>query len=476
MTSVSPAVSSTEREYAGRQAPWSNEAEQAVLGAMVLDQDAALKAAELLDDTMFYREAHRLLFRSMIALTERGDVIDPVTLRDELVRRGDLDRAGGMEYLGTLIDVVPTAANIDYHAKIVRDKAVLRRLVEAANSIIQDVYEGHAPAGEVLDNAEHRVFQVAQFRHAEEFTRLKELIWPTMERIEQLQAGKGAVTGVPSGFLDLDRLTAGFQKSDMVIIAARPSMGKTAFVLNVVQHAAIEHNIGVAIFSLEMSKEALVQRLLCSEGLVDAQRLRRGQLRDDDYPKLARAAGLLGTAPIWIDDSAALTPLAMRSKARRLKADHDIGLVVVDYLQLMQGPGDVENRQQEISYISRALKALAKELGVPVIALSQLSRAPEQRTGEGRRPQLSDLRESGAIEQDADLVCFIYREEMYVAPNEQGKKLDKDGNDVERKAELIVGKQRNGPTGAVNLVFAKEYTRFDNASSRDARSEIGHGG
>jgi replicative DNA helicase len=469
MTSASPAVSSTaERssEFAGRQAPWSNDAEQAVLGAMLLDQDAALKAAEFLDDTMFYREGHRLLFRAMIALTERGDVIDPVTLRDELARRGDLDRAGGMEYVAALIDVVPTAANVDYHAKIVRDKAVLRRLVEAATGIIQDVYEGRGTAGEVLDNAEHRVFQVAQFRRSEEFSRIKELIWPTMERIEQLQSGAGSVTGVPSGFLDLDRLTAGFQRADLVIVAARPSMGKTALALNIVQHAAIEHNVGVAIFSLEMSKDALVQRLLCSEGLVDAQRLRRGQLRDDDYPKLARAAGLLGTAPIWIDDSAALTPLAMRSKARRLKAEHDVAMVIVDYLQLMQGPGDSENRQQEISYISRSLKALAKELDVPVVAISQLSRAPEQRGGEHRRPQLSDLRESGAIEQDADVVCFIYRQEFYDGPVDP-----KSNENIEGIAEVIVGKQRNGPTGTVKLHFKKEYTRFDNYTSRDAPHE-----
>src|SRR6266481_5887000 len=444
MTSVSQLASSTadrSGEYAGRQAPWSNEAEQAVLGAMVLDQDAALKAAEILDDAMFYREGHRLLFRSMLSLTERGDVIDPVTLRDELSRRGDLDRAGGMEYIAALIDVVPTAANIDYHAKIVRDKAVLRRLVEAATGIIQDVYEGHGTAGEVLDNAEHRVFQVAQFRRAEEFIRIKELIWPTMERIEQLQSGAGSVTGVPSGFADLDRLTAGFQR------------------------AAIEHNTGVAFFSIEMSKDALVQRLLCSEGLVDAQRLRRGQLRDDDYPKLARAAGLLGTAPIWIDDSAMLSPLAMRSKARRLKAEHDVGLVVVDYLQMMQGPTDSESRQQEISFISRSLKALAKELDVPVVALSQLSRAPEQRGGEHRRPQLSDLRESGAIEQDADVVCFIYRQEFYDGPTDL-----KTNESLEGLAELIVGKQRNGPTGTVKLFFKKEYTRFDNFSSREAPS------
>ncbi len=468
MTSASPAVSSTEREYAGRQAPWSNEAEQAVLGAMLLDQDAALKAAELLDDTMFYREGHRLLFRAMLALTERGDVIDPVTLREELARRGDLDRAGGLEYVGGLIDVVPTAANVEYHARIVKDKALLRRLAEAATSVLQDVYEGRGSSGEVLDNAEHRVFQVAQLKRAEEFVRLKELIWPTMERIEQLQAGHGSVTGVPTGFADLDRLTAGFHKADLVIVAARPSMGKTAFALNVVQHAAIEHNVAVAIFSLEMSKDQLVQRLLCSEGLVDAQRLRRGQLRDDDYPKLARAAGLLGTAPIWIDDSAALTPLAMRSKARRLKAEHDIQLVVVDYLQLMQGPTDAENRQQEISYISRSLKALAKELEVPVVALSQLSRAPEQRGGEHRRPQLSDLRESGAIEQDADVVCFIYRQEFYDGPVNP-----KTNESIEGLAEVIVGKQRNGPTGTVQLYFKKEYTRFDNLTKRAAPPEAG---
>jgi replicative DNA helicase len=469
MTSASPAVSSTEREYAGRQAPWSNEAEQAVLGAMLLDQDAALKAAEILDDTMFYREGHRLLFRAMTALTERGDVVDPVTLRDELMKRGDLDRAGGMEYIGSLIDVVPTAANIEYHGRIVRDKALLRRLIEAATGIVQEAYDARGLPSDVLDNAEHRIFQVAQLRRSEEFVRLKELIWPTMERIEQLQSGQGAVTGVPSGFVDLDRLTAGFQRADLVIVAARPSMGKTALILNVVQHAAIERNIGVGIFSLEMSKDQLVQRLLCSEGLVDAQRLRRGQLRDDDYPKLARAAGLLGTAPIWIDDSAAITPLAMRSKARRLKVDHDIGMIVVDYLQLMQGPTDTESRQQEISYISRSLKALAKELDIPVVALSQLSRAPDQRSGD-HRPQLSDLRESGAIEQDADVVLFIYRQEMYDGPNDP-----KSGESIEGVAELIVGKQRNGPTGIVPLYFKKEYTRFDNRTTRDAPPDAARG-
>jgi replicative DNA helicase len=470
MTSASPTVSSTaDLDFPGRKAPWSNDAEQAVLGAMLLDQDAALKAAELLDDSMFYKEAHRILFRAMARLTERNDVIDPVTLREELVRGGDLDRIGGMEYIAALIDVVPTAANVEYHVRIVRDKAVMRRLVEAATEIIQDVYETRGDSSEVLDNAESRIFQVAQFRRSEEFLRLKELIWPTMERIEQMQGRAGALTGVPSGFIELDEMTAGFQRSDLVILAARPSMGKTAFALNVVQHAAIEHNVRVAIFSLEMSKDQLVQRLLCSEGLVDAQRLRRGALRDEDYPKLARAAGLLSSAQIWIDDSAGLTPLAMRSKARRLKAEHDIGLIVVDYLQLMQGPSDIENRQQEISYISRSLKALAKELDLPVLALSQLSRAPEQRGGEHRRPQLSDLRESGAIEQDADVVCFIYRPEMYEGST------DKDGNNIEGLAELNVGKQRNGPTGTVNLYFKKEYTRFDNRTNRESPPGV-HGG
>src|SRR5437867_1896935 len=364
MTSVSPLGSSTtERasEYAGRQTPWSNEAEQAVLGAMLLDQDAALKAAEILDDTMFYKESHRLLFRSMLSLTERGDVIDPVTLRDELSRRGDLDRAGGMEYIAALIDVVPTAANVDYHAKIVRDKAVLRRLVEAATGIIQDVYEGHGTAGEVLDNAEHRVFQVAQFRRAEEFIRIKELIWPTMERIEQLQSGAGSVTGVPSGFVDLDRLTAGFQRAALVILAARPSMGKTALALNIVQHAANDHTTGVALFSLAMSKDPRVQRSPCPEAM-----------------------------------------------------------------------------------------------------------AAEQRGGERRRPQLSDLRESGAIEHDADVVCFIYRQEFYDGPVDP-----KTNESIEGIAEVIVGKQRNGPTGTVKLHFKKEYTRFDNYTAREAPGGAG---
>ena len=433
---------------------------------MLMDQDAALKAAELLDDSMFYREAHRLIFRSMVALTERREVIDPVTLQEELLKRGDLERMGGLEYIGALIDTVPTAANIEYHARIVRDKALLRRLIEAATHIIQDVYDGTADSQELIDSAEHRVFQVAQLRKSADFARLKALIWPTMERIERLHTGGGSLLGVASGFTDLDNLTSGFQKADLIVVAARPSMGKTAFVLNIAQNAAIQHNVGVAIFSLEMSKEALVQRMLCSEGWVDAQKLRRGKLRDEDYPRLAKAAGILGTAPIWIDDSTGLTPLEMRAKARRLKAENDVGLVILDYLQLMQGPMDAENRNQEISFISRSLKGLAKELDVPVIALSQLSRATEQRGD--RRPQLSDLRESGAIEQDADVVIFIYRPEMYLGTvDDKGDPIkDRDGDPIENLAEIIVGKQRNGPTGTAKFLFRKEFTRFDNLTRR----------
>jgi replicative DNA helicase len=302
--------------------------------------------------------------------------------------------------------------------------------------------------------------------------RIKELLWPTMERIEALQRGGKTITGVGSGFADLDEITSGFQPSELVIVAARPSMGKTAFVLNIAQHAAIENKVPIAFFSLEMSKESLVQRLLTAEARVDAQKLRKGMLRDDDFPRLARAAGILSSAPIWIDDTPSITLLEMRSKARRLRADNGIGMVIVDYLQLAQGPPGSENRQQEISTISRSLKALAKELAVPVVALSQLSRAPEQRTGESKgRPQLSDLRESGAIEQDADLVLGIYRPEVYAErAADSGPPVDKDGNSLEGRAEIIILKQRNGPIGTVNLYFHKAYTRFENYSQRTQSS------
>ncbi|HWG52812.1 MAG TPA: replicative DNA helicase [Gemmatimonadaceae bacterium] len=445
--------------FRDRRPPYSEEAEAAVLGAMLMDQDAVLRAAEHVDDTMFYREGNRRIFRAMVGITERGDVVDALTLAEELSRRGELEAAGGKEHIAELMYAVPTSANVEYHARIVKEKALQRRLIETCTMLITEAFAGTSTAAELLDEAEHRVFQVSQQRGAQGFMRIKELMWPTMERIEALQRGGKTITGVPTGFADLDEMTSGFQPSELVIVAARPSMGKTAFVLNVAQYAAIERNVPVALFSLEMSKESLVQRMLTAEARVDAQKLRKGMLRDDDFPRMARAAGILSAAPIWIDDSAGITLLEIRSKARRLKADANVGIVIVDYLQLIQGPPNSESRQQEISTISRSLKALAKELSVPVVALSQLSRAPEQRAGD-HRPQLSDLRESGAIEQDADLVMFIYRQEVYDGPT------DKDGNSLEGRAEIIVGKQRNGPIGFVNLFFHKAYTRFENYTAR----------
>jgi len=427
---------------------------------MLIDQEAVLRAIEHVDDTMFYAERHRRIFRAMVVITERGGVVDPLTLSEELSRRGELEASGGKDYIGFLVDAVPTAANIEYHAQIVREKAILRRLIEVSTSIVAEAFEGRSTASQLLDEAEQKIFAVSQQQTKDGFTRIKELLWPTMERIESAAKGGKSITGVASGYTELDEMTSGFQPADLVIVAARPSMGKTAFTLNIAQYAAIEHNVGIAFFSLEMSKGSLVQRMITSEARIDAQRIRKGMLRDDDFPRLARAAGILSSAPVWIDDTPGMTLLEMRSKARRLKADSDIGMVVVDYLQLMSGPTNSESRQQEVSQISRGLKALAKELNVPVIALSQLSRAPEQRTGDNKRPQLSDLRESGAIEQDADLIMFLYRQEFYDGP------VDKDGNSLEGKAEVIVGKQRNGPTGIVNLFFQKQFTRFENFTQR----------
>jgi len=454
MTSASPDSLLTVDKIL-RGAPWSLEAEQAVLGAMLLDQDAALKATELLEPGMFYKDAHARLFRAMVALTERRTVIDHVTLRDELARRDELELAGGVEYLTELLDSVASAANLDHHAALVRDKAILRRLIESSNQTITDAYDGRLPANELLDLAESRVFKISQERRHEGFTRIKEMLWPTMERIEVLQKSGKKVTGVPSGFADLDELTSGFQSAELVIVAARPSMGKTALCLNIATQAAVEGH-GVAVFSLEMSKDALVQRMLCAEARVNSQAVRRGTLRDRDFTNLARAAGVLQQCPIWIDDTPAITLLEMRSKARRLRSEGDLGLVVVDYLQLMRSPEYADNRVQEVSDISRSLKALARELKVPVMALSQLSRASEQRGGD-KRPQLSDLRDSGAIEQDADLVIFIHRPEYY----------EREDESIRGQADIILAKNRNGPTGNVHLRFTSEFTRFDNLSLRD---------
>jgi replicative DNA helicase len=460
--------------YKERRPPWSEEAEQSVLGAMLLDADAMMRAVEHVDDTMFYQEGHRRLFRAMYAITEGGRVVDPLTVADELERRGELQQAGGREYLAYLLDAVPTVANVEYHARIVKEKALLRRLIEVSTEIVTEAFEGRTMASELLDSAESRIFALGQSKERTGFSRIKELLWPAMEKLELLAQRESTITGVPSGFHELDHMTSGFQPADLVIVAARPSMGKTAFTLNIAQHAAITAKTGVAFFSLEMSKESLVQRMLASEALIDAQALRKGgRALDESMPRLAQAAGILSHAPIFIDDTPGITLLEMRAKARRLKAEHNIGLIMVDYLQLMSGPASSENRQQEVSQISRGLKGLAKELGVPVIALSQLSRAPEQRTGDDKgRPQLSDLRESGAIEQDADVIMFIFRQEVYAERDENGRLKDPT---LEGKAEIIIGKQRNGPIGSARLFFHKQYTRFDNFSNRQPPQDFGSG-
>lgn len=446
-----------------RQPPYAAEAEISVLGGMLIDGDAVARALEIVDDSMFYREGNRRIFRVMARLFQRGQVIDPITISEELKQTDELEMVGGLAYLAELLDAVPTAANIEYHAKIVRERALLRKLIEASSQIIRDSYEpGERTVEEILDNAEQHIFQVASSHDREGFVWIKKILYPTFEKIEQIQAAAGGITGIPTGFGDLDEMTGGFQRGDLVIIAARPSMGKTSLVTGVALHAAISHQVPTALFSLEMSKEQLVQRMLCSEALVDLGRLLRGRLTDDDYVRLAQGAAHLNTAPIWIDDSGSLSVLEMRAKARRLKAEQpDLGLIIVDYIQLMHGgtSGNAENRQQEVSAISRGLKALAKELAVPILGLSQLSRAPEQRAD--HRPQLSDLRESGSLEQDADLVMFLYRPEYYVPQQEAAEK------GLQGKAELIIGKQRNGPTGSVDLFFRKESTRFESFSRQE---------
>ncbi len=444
-----------------RQPPYAPEAEVSVLGGMLIDGDAVARAIEVVDDTMFYREANRRIFRCMARLFQRGEVIDPVTVSEELTKTDELQSVGGTAYIAELLDAVPTAANLEYHAKIVRERALVRRLIDASSQVIREAYDpGERSVEELLDAAEQKIFQVAQSHDREGFVWIKKILYPTFERIEQIQAAAGGITGVGTGFPDLDEMTGGFQKGDLVILAARPSMGKTAMTLGYALHAAISTQTPVAVFSLEMSKEQLVQRMLCAEAIVDLGHLLRGRLTDDDYVRLAQAAGHLNTAPIWIDDSGVLGVLEMRAKARRLKIDQpDLGLIIIDYIQLMRGSSDAENRQQEVSAISRGLKGLAKELNTPIIALSQLSRAPEQRAD--HRPQLSDLRESGSLEQDADLVMFLYRPEYYLSTAEAQEQ------QLQGRAELIIGKQRNGPTGVVELFFRKECTRFESFSHRD---------
>jgi len=440
--------------------PQHIEAEQSVLGGILIENYAINKVMEILKPDDFYRESHRKIYEALIVLSERDEPADSITLMNELKNSGHLDTVGGASYVASLIDLVPTAANIEYYAKIVKEKAILRKLIQTSTEIITQSYEDRGDVEGFLDEAERAIFDISENRVRPSFYPIKDIVKGSFKILERLYEKKELVTGVPSGFKDLDRMTAGFQPSDLIIIAGRPSMGKTAFCLNVAQYAAIEKKNPVAIFSLEMSKEQLVIRMLCSEAHVEGTKLRSGFLSESDWPRLTIAAGNLSDAPIYIDDTAALSVLELRAKARRLKTERGgLGMLIVDYLQLMKGRARVESRQQEISEISRSLKALAKELNIPVIAVSQLSRKTEERTG--NRPQLSDLRESGAIEQDADLILFIYRDEVYNRSED---------NPNRGKAEIIIGKQRNGPIGKIDLAFLDKFTTFKELYRGEAES------
>ncbi len=447
--------------------PQNIEAEQMVLGAILIENDAINKVVELLSPDDFYKDAHRRIFAAMINMFETGEAIDLVTLPDTLRGKTGLEAVGGAAYLAFLVSLVPTAANIKNHARIIREKAVLRKLIHSATDIITQSYDDSRTVvniDELLDRAERSIFEIAQNKIRDSFVSMKNIVGHSFAIVERLYERKEMVTGLPTGFVDLDERTSGLQPSDLIIVAGRPSMGKTAFVLNIAAYAAIEKGKSIAIFSLEMSKEQLVLRMLGSESRVDAHKLRTGHLSDRDWTPLSNAAGRLAEAPIFIDDTAAISVLETRAKARRLKADQGLDLIVVDYLQLMRGRGDEGSREQEISNISRSLKALAKELQVPVIALSQLNRAVETRPGKEKKPMLADLRESGAIEQDADVILFIYRDEVY---NKCECPFDGECLCGRRGvAEIIIGKQRNGPIGKVDLTFVNRYTRFENAEKK----------
>lgn len=427
--------------------PNSMEAEQSVIGAMLLDKNAISTASEMLKPEDFYKEAHAKVFDVIIELYDRDEPVDLVTLVESLRIKGILDEIGGVTYLSNLAASVPTTANVKYYAKIVEEKSTLRRLIRSSSELMDRCYSASEEVESILEKAEKDIFDISQKTTSHDFESMSRILEKSFNNIEMLYKNKGALTGVATGFPELDSKTSGFQKGDMILIAARPSMGKTAFALNIAQYAALRDGKTIALFSLEMSKEQLVQRMICSEANIDMLKLRTGNLEDDDWVRLARCAGPLASSKIYIDDTPAISVTEMRSKCRRLKIEHGLDLIVIDYLQLMQGRVRSENRQQEVSDISRSLKALAKEMDVPVIALSQLSRAPEARTD--HRPMLSDLRESGSIEQDADVVCFLYRDEYY-------------NKETEKKniAEVIIAKQRNGPTGAVELAFIGKYTKF----------------
>jgi replicative DNA helicase len=447
---------------AERTLPHNLEAERSVLGAILIQNDAYNTAAELVHPEDFYRDAHRRIFDKIIALAERQSAVDFVTLKEELARAGELDAVGGPAYIASLVDGVPRATNVEYYAKIVKEKAVLRKLIGAANTILLDAYEADQDAAEILDRAEHSIFQIAEGRIRTGFVSLYDIAQQSVEAIQKAHEEKKLITGVPTGFDDLDALTSGFQRGDLIIIAARPSMGKTSLALNMAQHVGTKTGKTVGLFSLEMSKEQLFLRMLTAEARIDAHRLRRGFLGEKDWGRLSQAIGTLSETKIFIDDSPSIGTLEMRAKTRRLAAEHGLDLVIIDYIQLMQGRGRFENRTLELASISRSLKGLAKELSVPIVVLSQLSRAPESRAD--RRPQLSDLRESGALEQDADVVLFIYREDQYADKNAPP-------TDAQGVAEIIIGKQRNGPVGTLKLTFLKPLTRFDNMAPGSSGSD-----
>jgi replicative DNA helicase len=433
-----------------------------VLGGILLENEALNKALELLRPEDFYRESHRKIFSALIDLSDRGEPADLVTLTSTLQTKGQLEEVGGSSYLGVLVDYVPTAANISYYCRMVKEKSLARHMINVSTEIASRGYDG-GDIEKTLDWAEKSIFEISGMKSRPSYFSTREIMQDTFKNIEKLYQKKELVTGVPTGFTDLDTMTAGMQPSDLVIIAGRPSMGKTAFILNIVENAGVRANppVPTLVFSLEMSKEQLVQRMLCSVSRVDASRLRTGHLVDSDWGKLTDGADVLSSAPIYIDDTPAITVLELRAKARRLKAERNLGLVVVDYLQLMQGHNS-ESRQQEISEISRSLKALAKELNIPVIALSQLNRSLENRTD--KRPIMADLRESGAIEQDADVIMFIYREAVYCEDCKSRDRTCEKGH--EKDAEIVIGKQRNGPIGTVHLTFQGQFTRFENQSKR----------
>ncbi|AIY85128.1 replicative DNA helicase [Clostridium baratii] len=432
-----------------RTLPQSIEAEQSVIGSMIIDRSAIAQAAEGLEEEDFYRDSHKVLYRSIIEMFKRDMAVDLVTVLEYLKATDTLERAGGVTYVSEITSSVPTTANLASYIQIVQEKSTLRKLIKASTSIIEESYNKQGEVEDVLDSAEKRIFDIAEKRTTSDFEPLNQVLERGFIEIERLFNNKGEITGVSSGFIDLDSKTSGFQKGDMVLIAARPSMGKTTFALNIAENAALRGGKSVVIFSLEMSKEQLAYKLLCSEANVDMLKLRTGNLDDKDWENIARATGPLSKAKIYIDDTAGVSVMEMRSKCRRLKMEYGIDLIMIDYLQLMSGSSGSESRQQEVSEISRSIKALAKEMECPVIALSQLSRAPEQRAD--HRPMLSDLRESGSIEQDADLVMFLYRDEYY-------NKETEDKN----VGECIIAKQRNGPVGTVKLAWLGQFSKFGN--------------